>query len=60
MRPKLVSKDREELKLRYNTRGGMCMKCPKCGSEHVQFATNTSGGGISFLDSREVNRNGYK
>ena len=27
------------------------MKCPKCGSEHVQFATNTSGGGVSLLDS---------
>lgn len=27
------------------------MKCPNCGSEHVQFATKTSGGGFSFLDS---------
>lgn len=27
------------------------MKCPKCGSEHVQFATKTSGGGFSWLDS---------
>ena len=24
------------------------MKCPKCGSENVQFATSTSGGGFSF------------
>lgn len=27
------------------------MKCPKCGSEHVQFATTTSGGGFSFSNS---------
>lgn len=27
------------------------MKCPKCGSEHIQYATTTSGGGTSFLDS---------
>lgn len=27
------------------------MKCPKCGSEHVQFATSTKGGGFSFFDS---------
>ncbi len=27
------------------------MRCPNCGSEHVQYATKTSGGGFSFLDS---------
>lgn len=27
------------------------MKCPKCGSENVQYATKTSGGGISAGDS---------
>lgn len=27
------------------------MKCPKCGSERIQFGTNTSGGGFSFLRS---------
>ncbi|MGN1158137.1 MAG: hypothetical protein ACI4TK_18355 [Agathobacter sp.] len=27
------------------------MKCPKCGSEHVQFSTKTSGGGFSVFDS---------
>lgn len=27
------------------------MRCPKCGSEHVQFATHTSGGGVSFSDA---------
>lgn len=27
------------------------MKCPKCGSEHIQYATSTSGGGFSVSDS---------
>lgn len=27
------------------------MKCPKCGSERIQFGTNTSGGGFSFSDA---------
>lgn len=27
------------------------MKCPKCGSERIQFGTNTHGGGFSCLDS---------
>ena len=27
------------------------MKCPKCGSENVQYATKTSGGGFSAGDS---------
>ncbi len=27
------------------------MRCPRCGSEHVQYATKTTGGGFSFLDS---------
>lgn len=36
---------------RLEKRGYDNVKCPKCGSEHVQFATNTSGSGVSFLDS---------
>lgn len=27
------------------------MKCPNCGSEHIQYATKTSGGGFSFGNS---------
>lgn len=27
------------------------MKCPKCGSEKIQFGTSTSGGGFSFSNS---------
>lgn len=27
------------------------MKCPKCGSEHVQFTTHTQSDGFSFFDS---------
>jgi len=27
------------------------MKCPKCGSEHIQYATKTSGGGFSAGNS---------
>lgn len=27
------------------------MKCPNCGSEHVQFATHTKTKSFSFLDS---------
>lgn len=27
------------------------MKCPKCGSEHVQFVTSTETTGVSGLDS---------
>lgn len=27
------------------------MKCPKCGSEQMQFVTKASGGGFSFLDA---------
>ena len=27
------------------------MKCPKCGSEHVQFMTSTETTGVSGLDS---------
>lgn len=27
------------------------MKCPQCGSEHVQFATHTKSKSFSFLDS---------
>jgi len=29
----------------------MIVRCPRCGSEHVQYATKTTGGGFSFLDS---------
>lgn len=32
-------------------REGNVLKCPKCGSEHVQFATKSSGGEFSFGNS---------